>query len=460
MYFVHQAHLTEDTIAAIATAPGSGGVAIIRLSGECSVAVADNFFSGNVKGYSSHTVHYGRVLDYEGHFIDDALLIPMLNKRSYTGEDIVEIHCHGGPLVTKKILDMLVSERDVRAAGPGEYTMRAFLNGKIDLAQAESVQELISAQSSLSLEAAHNQLQGKLSQKVVSFQEKLINVTAIIEAWVDFPEEGLEYISEEGLLGELEAVLLEIEGLLRTFEDGRKISTGINMALVGSPNVGKSSLMNALLGKDRAIVTEIAGTTRDLLEEALTLDGIHFNLIDTAGIREGAEIIECEGIRRARQAIKDSDLILFVLDASRGFTDFDKALWLDLPADKTICIWNKVDLPHETTPLPEENIASVKLSALEQSGMDLLKEAIDKIIWKDGPPSKGEILITNSRHREALQNSHEAISRAKKAFEINISPEFIALDLRESLQHLGSIIGTNISEDLLSSIFSKFCIGK
>jgi tRNA modification GTPase len=458
MEFVHQSYYPGETIAAIATPPGEGGISIIRISGDQALDVAAKVFSGPVHQYRSHTAHFGQVRNAQGEHLDDALLLVMLGSRSYTGETTVEIHCHGGSLVTRRVLEAVLLA-GARAALPGEFTFRAFLNGKMDLAQAEAVQTLISAKNERALEAAENQLKGALSHSISQFQQRLIQIAAILEAWVDFPEEGLEFASMEEICDDLEEASQAMQKLADTFHDGKILHDGLSLCLVGCPNVGKSSLMNALLDKDRAIVSPIPGTTRDILEDHLRLNGLHLKVSDTAGIRETEEGIEQEGIRRSKQAMQEADLVLLVLDAHRGLTPEDQQLLDLVPPLKTLVIWNKVDLPH--TPLPTLHFPFVvSLSAKQRDGLDRLHQAIDQLIWQHGPPSKEEILITNIRHKEALMASIEATHRVQQGLRQEISPEFLTLDMRHALSELGKVLGANVTEDILSAIFSKFCIGK
>ena len=458
MEFVHIPYCPGETIAAIATPPGEGGVAIIRISGNEALIVADRIFSGPVHKYASHTAHFGSIYNESKQHIDDVLLLPMIGKRSYTGENTVEIHCHGGSLVTRKVLEVVL-KAGARAAKPGEFTFRAFINGKIDLTQAEAVQSLISARNEHALDAADNQLQGILSQQIKEFQKDLTVVTAILEAWVDFPEEGLEFSSFEEMDRDLENICIKIEKLAATFHEGKIVHEGLSLCLVGCPNVGKSSLLNALLNKDRAIVSPIAGTTRDILEDHLRLNGLHFKVSDTAGIRETDEGIEKEGIRRSKQAIHDADIILFILDAHKGFKEEDQKLFDFLPREKTIIVWNKIDLVHESLPNIDSNHI-VFVSAQNRLGLAELHNEIDQLIWKKGPPTKEEILVTQVRHQEALLATAKAIRRVQSGLKEDVSPEFLTSDMRQALFELGKILGTNISEDILSAIFSKFCIGK
>jgi tRNA modification GTPase len=458
MEFIHQPYIPGETIAAIATPPGEGGVAIIRISGDKALDIADTIFSGPVHTYKSHTAHFGKIHNAKGIHIDDALVLVMLNKKSYTGENTVEIHCHGGSLVTRKVLETVL-EAGARAALPGEFTFRAFINGKIDLAQAEAVQDLICAKNDRALNAAENQLKGSLSLQIASFQHSLTQTAAILEAWVDFPEEGLEFATLDEICNDLESVSKEMEKLANTFHDGKILHDGLSMCLIGCPNVGKSSLMNALLDKDRAIVSHIPGTTRDVLEDSLRLNGLHFKLSDTAGIREADEIIEQEGIRRSKKVMQQADLIILVLDAHKGLDQEDLLLLQEVPKKKTIVVWNKIDLSH--SPLCSIDFPHVvHLSAKQRQGLDHLHQAIDSIIWQNGHPPKEEIIITNIRHKEALNEAIESTKRVQKGLRESLSPEFLTLDMRQCLGELGKIMGTNISEDILSAIFSKFCIGK
>lgn len=458
MNYIHHPYQPGDTIAAIATPPGEGGVAIIRISGRDAFLVGSRVFSGPVDCYVSHTVHFGHVLNAQREHVDDVLILPMRGPRSYTGEDTIEIHCHGGSLVTRRVLDVVL-KAGARAALPGEFTFKAFMNGKMDLAQAEAVQELICAKNERALDAAESQLQGALSEKIGGYQKALTAIAAILEAWVDFPEEGLEFASFEEVCKELEQICKEMESLHATFHEGKILHEGIALCLIGSPNVGKSSLMNALLDKNRAIVSPFAGTTRDVLEDDLRLNGLNFRLMDTAGIRDSEEIIEQEGVRRSKDAMQKADLILFVLDASRGLTLSDEQVLSEIPQQKTLVVWNKIDLPHTSLPsLPLPHV--VALSAKTKQGMDQLKHQIDAIVWQRGPPSREEVLITNMRHYEALAEAIAACRRLYEGLGSQVSPEFLSLDMRQCLKGLGKVIGTDITEDILTAVFSKFCIGK
>lgn len=455
MEFVHRPYEIGKTIAAIATAPGMGGIAIVKISGKMALEVGAKLFSGPVKSYKTHTAHFGNVLDRNGDKIDEALLLVMYGPSSFTGENTVEIQCHGGHIAAKKILEEAFYAGAIPAE-PGEFTFKAFMNGKIDLAQAEAIQELISAKNENAFHEATKLLEGRLSKKIQALQSQTVHIAAILEAWVDFPEEGIEFATIEEIVASLQNVIDSIEHLLKTYEEGRKIQQGINLCIVGAPNVGKSSLMNVLLGKDRAIVTPIAGTTRDVLEDDLMLSGLHFRLLDTAGIRNTDDLIEKEGIVRSKKAIDKSDLILLVLDAS-SIRDDDHLL-NTLPLKKTIIVCNKIDLTGKPVDLPFSNV--VNISATTGYGIEDLKRKIDEIVWQNGPIAKEEVLLSHERHKEALKRACEGLLKTKEGLLSDTSPEFLTSDLREALYEMGTVIGTNVPEDILNSIFSQFCIGK
>jgi tRNA modification GTPase len=458
MQFIHRPYRPKETVAALATPPGEGGIAIIRVCGGHALDVVEKIFSGPIKSYSTHTAHLGKIFDMQGNFLDQALVLVMLGSRSYAGEDTVEIQCHGGGLVARKVLQAAI-DAGARLANPGEFTFKAFMNGKIDLAQAEAVQELIASKNQWAMQSASLHLEGRLSSKIEGFQKELFNVAAILEAWVDFPEEGIEFATMEEIASLLEESMLKMKNLALTFEDGKILSHGINVCLAGRPNVGKSSLMNLLLDKDRAIVTPIAGTTRDLLVDDVKIRGLNVRLTDTAGIRNSDEFIEIEGIKRSKNAIREADLVLFVLDASEGFCDYDRLLLQELNPEKTLVIWNKCD-KREDLIIDVGLKHCVKMSAKEGFGLDELHKKIDALIWDKGPPSKDEVVITNIRHKEALDRAIESCGNVLSGLLSEQSPEFLSFDMRQSLQELGTIIGQDISESILTSIFSKFCIGK
>ena len=458
MSFVQRPYIPGETIAAIATPPGEGGISIIRIAGQNALAVAATVCSPRVLSYRSHTAHLTVLHDSAGRRLDEALVLVMLNGRSYTGEDTVELQCHGGMIASRKVLEACLAA-GARAAMPGEFTFKAFMNGRLDLAQAEGVQKLIGAKNEQAFLAAGKHLEGALSKTIRDFQSELIRLAAILEAWVDFPEEGIEFASEQEIVDQLQALGRQMQRLLETFHDGKKIEEGIALCIVGPPNAGKSSLMNALLDQDRAIVTPIAGTTRDLLHEEVTIGGLHFKLTDTAGIRQTEEMVEQEGIRRSKAAVQTADLVLVVLDAAQKLGAEEKELFSLLPPERTIVVWNKIDLPHHSTcqtPFAFE----LRISAKEKIGLDELKKSIAGLIWKQGAPPREEVMITTLRHKEALSLAITHLEAVITGLRQQVSPEFLAADVRSALEALGRVLGANITEDILSSIFSQFCIGK
>ncbi len=449
MEFVHHSYEKGQTIAAIATPPGEGGIGVIRISGNQALEVANKIFSGPVAKYVSHTVHYGKVIAECGEVIDHVLLLVMRTPRSYTGEDTVEIHCHGGLLITKRVLNRAI-EAGARMALPGEFSYKAFLNGKLDLTRAEAVQALIGAKNHQAMEMAKQHLEGALHDEIYAFQKELTELTAILEAWVDFPEEGLEFISKKEMLERLENLYEKMKTLQMTFHEGSRLKTGYSLCLLGAPNVGKSSLMNALTGKERAIVTNIPGTTRDLIEEEIVIDDLHFHLIDTAGIRETDEVIEQEGVRRSHEASSRADIILYVLDVHQKC-----AQWKHLPEDKTLFVWNKCDLPHEKPPFE-----GIEISATKREGLSLLKKRIREKVHMGHSLGKDEVVLTSERHFQSLNGALHAVECVCTGLREELSPEFLVSDMRCGLKELGTIIGTNVTEDVLNAIFSKFCVGK
>ncbi len=454
MDFVHRSYEKGRTIAQVATPPGEGGISIIRISGDEAFFIGQKVFSKDLKSLASHCALVGNILDHEGTALDHVLVLKMQNPRSFTGEDTIEIHCHGGSLITQKILKR-VFEVGALPALPGEFSFKAFMNGKIDLTQAEAIQEMIAAKSEKALKAAKEQLDGRLKDKVLFFQNKLAHITAIFEAWVDYPEEGLEFASYEDILSELTDLYQQMHLLSLSYHEGQLLKSGIKLSLLGAPNAGKSSLLNALLGKDRAIVTPIAGTTRDTLDVDLCFDGLHFILTDTAGVRETEEIIEQEGIKRSIQAASDADLVLFVIDAScKNAPPLD--LLSSLKKEKTIVVYNKADLLESQA----YQLPGILVSAKNLKGIERLKEEIKNRLFSSKHLTNDQIILTKERHHQALVQAECFLDQVIKGLQSSLSPELLSMDIRACLHELGTIIGTNITEDILNAIFSKFCVGK
>lgn len=450
-------HYFSSTVAAIATPLGYGGVAIVRISGVDAIAMANTVIKADITKASSHLLKRSKIIDCKGDVIDDVLYTVMRSPKTFTGEDVVEIHCHGGYIIPSQILNLLF-RAGAKPASPGEFSKRAYLNGKLDLAQAEAIQQMIHASSEQACQFAKDQLMGKLSEKIRLFQKKLTDITAIIEAWVDYPEEGLEFASKEEIISRLHSIEKQMSLLVNTFQHGKKITNGLKICLLGAPNVGKSSLLNALLNMERAIVTPIAGTTRDLIEETFMLDELAFSLVDTAGIRHTEEIIEQEGIKRSKQQAKAADIVLYVLDTTQVITQEHYQLIDELDLDKTIIIWNKMD----EAPAPREPAfaQSISISAKQQLGLETLKNLIKEKAYSNMKLGSSEVHLTQQRHFTTLSDALACLSQAIDGLQSDISPEFLSCDLKQTLQHLAKIIGTDVTEDILSSIFANFCVGK
>lgn len=452
----HLLSQNEDTIVALATPPGIGAISIIRISGPNSFVAIDKIFFGKkpIKDAASHTIHYGKIFDKE-HLIDDVLVSVFRAPNSYTGEDSVEISTHGSPLITQKIISLLI-ENDVRFAEPGEFTKRAFLNGRMDLAQAEAVADIINSNTEASLRGARNQLDGFLSQKVDQLRELLVNTSSLIELELDFAEENLEFLSIKEVLNNINRIEDEIDSLLSSYSFGRIIKDGVNVALVGKPNVGKSSLLNYLLKESRAIVSEIPGTTRDIIREELNIDGILFRLFDTAGIRNSSDIIEIEGVNRSREAVQNADIVLFLNDATIGFSSdlYDELLELT-KKERILSVVNKIDIARI-----EDSRFMVGISAKTGEGIKTLFDKMKLMAIGTKNYSEKSAIVSNIRHFDSLQKSRAHLEGAKRSIDEKLTGEFIAVDLRNAESALGEIIGKVTSDDILNNIFSKFCIGK
>ena len=459
----------HDTIAAIATAQGEAGIGIVRVSGALALTIAAEVFR-SPRGVSptqlpTHTLTYGHVVDATAsdEMIDEVLLGIMHAPRTYTGEDVVEFNCHGGTLPLTAVLDVVL-KNGARVAEPGEFTKRAFLNGRLDLAQAEAVAELIASKTDLSRKIAVEALAGKLSDTVNGLNDRLAALLAEIEASIDFPEEDLDFMKVETQLEAARAVQTELTTLLETAAEGRLITEGANVAILGKPNVGKSSLLNALVGTPRAIVTDIPGTTRDTIEEMMNIGGIPLKLIDTAGIRHTDDIVEQQGVERSKAVQERAELHLMMFDASQPLNDADHELLKTAQASKAILILNKMDLPVVTSPTallahcPKKQV--VETAILEGKGLDKLKATISEELL-GGELDIGESpIVTNARHQEALRRANEGLNYAIESLENGMPPDLIAVDLRIGLEGFGDIVGKTTTEDILDRIFSQFCVGK
>jgi tRNA modification GTPase len=454
----------DETIAAIATPLGEGGLAVIRISGADAFAVADKIFlpvgknSAKPSAAHAHTIHFGKIVRGEK-IIDEVLLAVLRAPRTFTREDTIEISCHGGILPAKLVLDTIL-KNGARLAEPGEFTKRAFLNGRIDLAQAEAVADLIHSRTELALAAANEQLAGKLSQRINRLRDDLMHTLAHVEAHIDFPDEDIAPDTKEKLLERLENGVKFMDELLRTANEGQILRRGIHAAIIGRPNAGKSSLLNQLLGRDRAIVSPIPGTTRDTIEETANIRGLPVVFIDTAGLREARDEIEVEGIRRSRESLQSAEFILHILDASEPLTNADENYFAEFAGKKRILVRNKTDLPQKLN-LPEKIAAPfVDVCCLSGQGIEALKDAIKELIWSGEIKAEMLQVMINSRHQDALNRAHAATQRTIDALRADATLELAALDLRIAVNAVGEIVGKTTTEDLLDSIFSQFCIGK
>jgi tRNA modification GTPase len=456
--------MLDDTIAAIATPVGEGGLAVIRISGKHALAVADRCFAPSGKGAvrpmaaTSHTIHFGHVVR-EGRNVDEVLLAVMHAPRTFTREHIVEITCHGGILPAKMVLDAVLAS-GARAAEPGEFTRRAFLNGRIDLAQAEAVADLIHSRTELALRAANEQLQGKLSKRINELRDQLMRTLAHIEAHIDFPDEDISPDTRGQLIDRLQMGIAFMDELLRTANEGQILRRGIRAAIIGRPNAGKSSLLNQLLGHERAIVSAIPGTTRDTIEETANIRGIPVIFIDTAGLREARDEIELEGIRRSRKSFENAEFVLHVLDASEPLTGADEIFLSEFSRKKRILVCNKVDLPRHLKVPSGLAQKALEVCCLTGQGVEKLKDAIKELAWSGEIRAEALETMINSRHQEALTRGRIAVQRALEALQAEQTLELVAMDLRIGVNAIGEIVGKTTTEDLLDSIFSQFCIGK
>ena len=456
----------DDTIAAIATAPGEGGIGIIRISGEKSLQVAQSIFKSKsgkmIKDYNARTLIYGTVVDNEK-VIDEVLVAYMKGPNSYTAEDVIEINCHGGFISVKKILELILS-KGVRLAEAGEFTKRAFLNGRIDLSQAEAIIDVIKSKTDMAHEVAQSQLEGSLAKKIKDLRMNVTEVLAHLEVSIDFAEEDVEEITYQTLEEKALELRNEIKKLYDTAESGKILRDGLKTVIVGKPNVGKSSLLNSILGENRDIVTDIAGTTRDVIEEFVNIKGIPLKIVDTAGIRETEDVVEKIGVEKSRESFSTADLVIMVLDASRKLSEEDMEILESLKNKKTIVLLNKMDLePQIELEKIEEFVNSediIKISALKHQGIEELQDKIEAMVYHGSVKNSSNLMITNSRHKDALFKAYESINDAISAIEQRMPYDFIEVDFKNIWDYLGYINGDTVREDLLDTIFANFCIGK
>lgn len=459
----------EDTIAAISTPLGEGGIGIIRLSGNNAVSIVEKIFTSpknkTLSGLRSHRIIYGFIIDPSSQKkIDEVLITLMKSPYSYTKEDVVEINCHSGMITLKRILE-LVLQSGARLAEPGEFTKRAFLNGRIDLTQAEAVMDLIRSKTDESRRIALEQLQGGLYEKITKIRDKITEKCAHLEAYIDFPEDEIETSSKEEILESIKIISDELKNMLKTYEEARFFREGLATAIVGRPNVGKSSLLNALLMKDRAIVTSTPGTTRDVIEEYLNIKGLPLRIMDTAGIRDVEDFAEKEGVRRSLKSIESADLVIAIFDSSQALTKEDKEVIEKVKNRNTIYVLNKCDLP---ALINEKTISEyiydrtkiLTISAVNGTGLEELKEKIFRSCIKDWPEEREGVVISNIRHKLSIEKTISALERAASALTENQPLEIISIEIREALDALGEIVGAITTEDILNKIFSEFCIGK
>lgn len=458
--------MNGDTIAAVATAMTASGIGIVRLSGENSLEIAGKVYRSKngkkkLENVKSHTIHYGFIYDGE-QLIDEVLVMVMKGPHSYTGENTVEIDCHGGVLAMRKVLEAVI-HAGARPAEPGEFTKRAFLNGRIDLSQAEAVIDVINAQNEYALKSSMSQLKGSVMNSIKEIRSNIIYHIAYIESALDDPE----HISLDGYGEELEDVVkkekVKMKRLIDSFSEGKMIWEGIKTVIVGKPNAGKSSLLNCLVGEEKAIVTDIAGTTRDVLEETIVLQGISLKMMDTAGIRNTEDTVEKIGVERARTYAKDADLILYVVDSSTELDENDEEIMELLKDKKAIVLLNKSDLePAVTKEMLEQKTEKpvIPISARNEQGVDLLEQKIKEMFFQGELSFNDEVYITNVRHKKALEDAYQSLTMVENSIAMDMPEDFFSIDLMNCYESLGSIIGESVGEDLVNEIFSKFCTGK
>ncbi len=454
-----------DTIAAIATPPGEGGIAIIRISGSQAIHIVDKIYKGNLKlsTVDSHTIHYGHIVNNVGEVIDEVMVTVMKSPRTFTREDVVEVNCHGGLVSVQRVLEEVLCA-GARLAEPGEFTKRAFLNGRIDLSQAEAVIDLIRAKTDRAMKVAMGQVQGKLSGGIEKIRNELLQLIAHIEVNIDYPEHDVEEVTRSLIIEKGDWIKDEITLLLRNSHQGKIMREGLSTAIVGRPNVGKSSLLNTLIQESKAIVTDIPGTTRDIIEEYVNVRGIPLRLIDTAGIRHTEDVVEKIGVKKSREVLDQADLILLLLNNAEPLTEEDMELLETIRNRKGIIVINKMDLPQKLDMTQLNNVAEefplVTMSIKNEKGIEVLEEAIAKLFFEGQLQSDDLTYVSNARHIQLLKEAKGSIEEASESCDHGLPVDMIAFDLRRCWELLGEITGETVSEDLLDQIFSRFCLGK
>ncbi len=460
--------MAEDTIAAISTAVGEAGIGIVRISGRDAVKIADRIFVSGKKDkkladQASNTIHYGFVQD-QGETVDEVLVTLLRRPHSYTAEDTVEINCHGGAYALKKVLEASI-RHGARLADPGEFTKRAFLNGRIDLSQAESVMDVIQAKNEYALESSVSQLRGSLSRKIRALRGRILYQSAFIESALDDPEHfSLDGYTEK-LREETEKILAEIHELITSADNGRLLKEGVQTVILGKPNAGKSTLLNVLAGEERAIVTEVAGTTRDTLEEPISIGGITLNIIDTAGIRQTEDAVEKIGVEKAREKAKTADLILYLADSSTAMDKNDERILELMDGKKCIVLVNKSDLPPVTDAVKAEEFTGgrfpvIEISAKEETGIGRLEETVENMFYQGELSFNDQVILTNMRQKAALQRAEGSLKNVLESISLGMPEDLFSVDLMDAYAALGEIIGEAVDEDLVNEIFGKFCMGK
>lgn len=459
--------IQQDTIAALVTAVGESSVGIIRISGPQAVSVAEKIYLGSsdLQTAQSHTIHYGYVYDWrQQKKIDEALFLLMRGPRSFTGEDVVEVQCHGGMVILKQVLQLILLS-GARLAEAGEYSKRAFLNGRLDLAQAESIMDIVQAKTERGVDLALSQLQGTLSVMVKDLRADLLELIAFIQADIDYPDDDIERLTAQQFAERVSALQGQVEAVLQNAQKGKMIRDGLRVVIAGKPNVGKSSLLNALLGQERAIVTDIPGTTRDVIEEYINLNGIPLKIVDTAGIRKTDNIVEQIGVDKAQQFVRNADLVLYVIDGVQGLTEQDKKLMADLQNQPVIYLLNKSDLGISDAVRQQVFDAighepMLEISAQEKNGLEQLEQKINDLFFSGTLEVSNQILVTNVRHIQILEESLSHLAGFLNGLELGLSVDFLVIDLQNAWEKLGKITGETVEDDLLDQIFSKFCLGK